>query len=132
MPNACAHVSTGFLDPLLATALGPTNPAARVSLAFAFNSKDAPLKQYNVTDVRYLTHVNSPLISEVSIATGKRANQTAGQVCGVRATLGLFYTLTNNHNHSDPSENSQLFVLDKFFWGLAVDTMYPASMVGAG
>lgn len=50
-----------------------------MSLAFAWPAQNAPLGAFK-SSLANLTHQLSPLISEVSIQTGKRKNETAAQV----------------------------------------------------
>ena len=71
---------TGFPDPVLARSLGPAAAQAQVSLAFAWSSKDAPLAALGGSSLRDLSYKRSPLISDLSMQTGKRKNETANKV----------------------------------------------------
>ena len=65
----------GFPDPILATTLGPDNPSAQVSLTYAWETQDAPLKTFGVTNYSELTAAMSPLIHQPGLFTGKGAHE---------------------------------------------------------
>ena len=76
----CRLQHAGFPDPVLASAVGANSSSAQVSLSFAWSSQTAPLTSLGASDLSQVSHTSSPLIYDISIQTGKRKNEIAGQV----------------------------------------------------